>query len=154
MQLYIKTSTGEVGFLPYPTLTNIDEGYEIVEMTPEIQAVMDSDPPEGKWSYFWDGSALIKAPVPPSVPESITAWQAKAALAMTPNQQAGTMLAAAEAVINAMPDGPEQTVVRAAWDNNANFSRTSPTILSFAAALGLTNAELDQLFILGDSLTV
>ena len=154
MQLHIKTSTGEVGFLPYPTLTGIAEGHEIVEVTPEIQAAMDSAPPEGKWTYFWDGSALVKVPIPRSVPQSINAWQAKAALDLTPHPKGGTMRSAAEAAINAMPDGQEKIVATAAWDNNANFSRTSPTILNFASVLGLSDADLDRLFILADSLAV
>lgn len=64
------------------------------------------------------------------------------------------MRSAAEAAISAMPDGQAKTVAMAAWDNNANFSRTSPTILSFAAALELTDTELDRLFVLAESLTV
>jgi hypothetical protein len=88
------------------------------------------------------------------VPRSITAWQAKAGLAMTPHPQAGTMLAAAEAALAAMPEGAEKIVVLSAWNNNANFERTSPTILSFGTALGMTSDDLDNLFRLGGSLTV
>lgn len=88
------------------------------------------------------------------VPSSITAWQAKAGLAMTPHPQAGTMLVAAEAAIAAMPDGAEKIVVQSAWANNANFDRTSPTILSFGAALEMTSDDLDNLFRLGGGLTV
>lgn len=91
---------------------------------------------------------------PEPVPHSITAWQAKAGLAMTPHPQAGTMLIAAEAALAAMPDGAEKIVVLSAWNNNANFDRTSPTILSFGAALGMTSDDLDDLFRLGGGLTV
>jgi hypothetical protein len=96
--------------------------------------------------------ALTPTPIP--VPHSITAWQAKAGLALTPHPQAGTMLVAAEAALAAMPDGAEKVVVLSAWNNNANFERTSPTILSFGAALGMTSDDLDNLFRLGGSLTV
>lgn len=88
------------------------------------------------------------------VPRSITAWQAKAGLALTPHPEAGTMLAAAEAALNDMPDGAEKIVVLSAWTNNANFERTAPTILSFGAALGMSSEDLDNLFRLGGSLTV
>lgn len=84
----------------------------------------------------------------------ISAWQAKAALALLPHPTAGTMLAAAEAAIEAMPDGPEKVVVKAAWENNANFQRSSPTIQSFASQLGLDSAALDQLFATAVALTV
>jgi hypothetical protein len=93
-------------------------------------------------------------PYVPPVPSSITAWQAKAGLAMTPHPQVGTMLVAAEAAIAAMPDGAEKIVVQSAWANNANFERTSPTILSFSSALGMTSDDLDNLFRLGGGLTV
>ena len=93
-------------------------------------------------------------PVPEPVPSPITAWQAKAGLAMTPHPQAGTMLDAAEAALAAMPDGAEKIVVLSAWNNNANFERTSPTILSFGVTLGMTSDDLDNLFRLGASLAV
>lgn len=64
------------------------------------------------------------------------------------------MLVAAEASIAAMPEGAEKIVVQSAWANNANFERTSPTILSFSSALGMDSDALDDLFRLGGSLTV
>lgn len=94
------------------------------------------------------------APTPIHVPSPITAWQAKAALAMTPHSEAGTMLVAAEAALAAIPDGAEKIVVLSAWNNNAKFERTSPTILSFGAVLGMTSDDLDNLFRLGGELTV
>ena len=93
-------------------------------------------------------------PVPEPVPSPITAWQAKAGLAMTPYAEGGTLLDAAEAALAAMPDGAEKIVVLSAWNNNANLERNSPTILSFGAALGMTSDDLDNLFRLGASLAV
>ena len=98
---------------------------------------------------------LLVAPRPPRpVSKSISSWQAKAALALTPHPQAGTMLVAAEAALNAMPEGQGKIVVLSAWANNANFERQSPTILSFGEALGMDSESLDNLFRLGSSLTV
>lgn len=102
------------------------------------------------------GQAHTPEPVPesaPYVPYRITAWQAKAALAMTPHGES-TALAAVEAVIAEMEDGPEKVVVKAAWDNNAAFERQAPTILSIGTAIGLSSEQLDALFILGGSLEV
>ena len=53
-----------------------------------------------------------------------------------------------------MPEGAEKICVLSAWNNNANFKRTSPTILSFGSALGMTPDDLDNLFSLGTSLAV
>lgn len=105
-----------------------------------------------RWSE--ELNALELTPFVPPVPSSITAWQAKAGLAMTAHTETETLLEAAEAALNAMPEGVEKIVVLSAWNNNANFERTGPTILSFGTALGMTSDDLDNLFRLGGSLTV
>lgn len=51
-------------------------------------------------------------------------------------------------------NGAKKAIVQSAWSNNANFTRNSPTILSFGQTLGLSSDDLDNLFRLGDSLTV
>lgn len=73
------------------------------------------------------------APVPPSV----SAFQARAALA-----RAG-LLAAVQVQVEAMPADDER---RLAWDHAQGFERTSPTIAAFASALGLSEAQVDDLF--------
>ena len=78
---------------------------------------------------------------------TIRAWQAKAVLALS------GLLEAAEQVIAAL-DEPQRTVVQSAWANNADFSRQSPTILSLAAALQITEEQLDAMFEQGAALTV
>jgi hypothetical protein len=100
-----------------------------------------------------------KAPVilPPTViiPRQITAWQAKAVLALTPTSEEGvTLLDSANAAIEAMPEGPDKVLVKSAWAYNANFKRRSPTIVAFGQALGLDDAALDELFRQGAMLDV
>lgn len=99
---------------------------------------------------------VIEPPTPelPPVPDVIAAWQAKAALSVTPHSLHDNMLHAAELMIETMPDGLEKAIVQSAWSNNANFTRNSPTILSFGQTLGLSSDDLDNLFRLGGSLTV
>ena len=79
----------------------------------------------------------IAAWVPPSapVPGSVTAFQARAALL------AAGLLDEVEAAV-AAADRLTQT----AWEYAQAFERTSPTIAALAAALGLTDAQLDDLF--------
>lgn len=133
---------------------------EWMESVPVIRQVVNGELVEitgdDRIPLFEQSAAEMQAleSIPAPVPARITAWQAKAALALTPHPQAGTMLDAAEAALNAMPEGAPKIVVLAAWGNNANFERTSPTILSFGAALGMSDDALDNLFRLGDSLTV
>lgn len=72
-----------------------------------------------------------------SVPEKISAAQAMAVL------DANGLLDAAEALI-AHPDTPR--VVKIFWQREHEFNRTSPALNSMAAMLGLSEAQLDDLF--------
>jgi hypothetical protein len=74
---------------------------------------------------------------PPSVPQSVTRFQARAALHL-----AG-LLEQVEALM-AHPDTP--MLAKLAWADAMEFKRTSPTIASLASTLGLSDAALDDLF--------
>lgn len=76
-------------------------------------------------------------PAPPTVPQSVTRFQARAALA-----RAGLFTTVNSAMV-AFPIDDER---RLAWEDAQEFRRTSPTMLQMAAALGLTDAQLDELF--------
>lgn len=95
----------------------------------------------------------VRTPIPLPVPQEITAWQASAALKLTPLGN-DTLYDAVVAAFAAMPDSPEKVVAQTAFEKDAKFVRASPTIASIATALGLTSAQVDDLFRLGDSLSV
>jgi hypothetical protein len=82
-----------------------------------------------------------------ATPETIANWRAKAVLAL-----AG-FIPAVEAALDGMAE-PARTVARYAWDGGADFARTGPTVLALAAALGLTDAQLDAMFSQAASLQV
>lgn len=92
-------------------------------------------------------AAAKEQPAPTTDPTTIRSWQAKAVLAIS------GLLEAAEATIAALPE-PDRTIVTSAWDNNANFSRQSPTILALAADLKLTEEQLDAMFQQAAALTI
>jgi hypothetical protein len=69
------------------------------------------------------------------VPDSVTPFQAKAALL-----QAGLL----DAVLAAIAAAPR--ISQLAWAEATEFRRNSPTVLSLASTLGLTGAQLDDLF--------
>lgn len=71
------------------------------------------------------------------VPQSVTRFQALAALHLAGH------LPAVEAIM-AAPETP--MIAKLAWDNAQTFERTSPTLASLAAMLGMTDADLDALF--------
>jgi hypothetical protein len=93
-------------------------------------------------------------PAPIHIPHTMTAWQAQAALKLTPFAGGGVLYPAVLAALDAMPAGPQKIVAVAAFEKDARFVRDSPTIGGIAAALNLTDADIDALFILGDSLVV
>lgn len=86
-------------------------------------------------------------PPAPTVPASVKMWQARAVL--------GTMGLdkQIDARLGAMP-GPEGFAARAAWEYAADVGRESPLVVALAKALGLTEAQLDQLFVSASSLKV
>jgi hypothetical protein len=105
--------------------------------------------------FRWDEELndWVRSPIPLLVPKSITAWQAQAALKLTPLGD-GTLYDAVVAALAALPDGPEKVVAQTAFEKDAKFVRDSPTIAAIAGALGLSDAQVDDLFRLGAGLSV
>lgn len=86
--------------------------------------------------FEWDGEAwLASEPPPPPVPVSVSRFQARAAL-----HNAGLLTAVEAAVAAADP------FTQIAWADATEFRRDSPTIAALAVALGMTGAQLDDLF--------
>ncbi len=83
--------------------------------------------------------SIIKiAAAPAVVPQTVTRFQALAALHIAGH------LEAVQAIM-ASPETP--ALAKLAWDNALSFERSSPTLATLAGALGLTDADLDALFI-------
>jgi len=83
--------------------------------------------------------SIIKiAPAAPVIPQEVTAFQARAALA-----NSGYL----EVVTAYMDTLSPNDVSRLAWEYAQTFKRTSPTIAGLAPLLGMDDAQLDQLFI-------
>jgi hypothetical protein len=51
-----------------------------------------------------------------------------------------------DAAINAMPE-PQQSQSRIEWEYASTLDRTNPLVLSLGPALGLTETDIDNLFI-------
>lgn len=91
---------------------------------------------------LWDGASFT-APVatPPEVPQSITRAQAKLALL-----NAG-LLDAVQPAIDAVNDAVMRKRMQIEWDDRLTFERSNPTLIGLAGALGMTDAQLDALFV-------
>ena len=79
-----------------------------------------------------------------SIPQVVSRFQAKAVLA------GAGLLDTVEAMMSD-PDTP--IVARLAWQDALEFRRDSPTILTMAASLELTPAQVDGLFIAAAQIT-
>lgn len=77
-------------------------------------------------------------PPPPPIPTTVTRFQALAILA------AGGYLDTVRTYINTLD---QNNVQRLAWENAADWERSSPTLNALATMLGLSNAQVDDLFI-------
>lgn len=73
-----------------------------------------------------------------AVPEVVSRFQARAALHL-----AGLL----DTVETIMADPETPMLTRLAWVDAQEFRRDSPTIASMAAELGLTDGQVDELFI-------
>jgi hypothetical protein len=75
---------------------------------------------------------------PPFVPQVVSKFQGRAALA-----QAG-LLVDVDAYMQAQP---AENIARLAWEHAQEFRRQSPSVVAIGSALGLSDNDLDQLFV-------
>jgi hypothetical protein len=81
-------------------------------------------------------------PESPAVPASVSARQIRLWLVAH-----GVSLAAVEAAIDAIPDALQRDSVRVEWGYAPYVERSHPFLIPLAAALGLTEAQVDQAFV-------
>jgi hypothetical protein len=92
------------------------------------------------WASAQADPALVaydEQPQAPEVPQTVTRFQARAALS-----RAGLFVTVNDMMM-ALPEDNEQ---RLAWTDALTFERTSPTLQSLSTALGLTSQDLDAMF--------
>lgn len=90
------------------------------------------------------GNAPEDPPAEVRIPESVTRFQAKAALT-----NAG-LIGQIDALMSD-PATPELYVL--AWSETLHFERNSPSVLAIAGAIGLTESQIDDLFLSAASIT-
>jgi hypothetical protein len=107
--------------------------------------IVDATLPDGFRcaDYIWSGSALVAKPpvvIPPVVPEAVTMRQARLALL------GAGMLASVNSAIAGMT-GPQGEAARIEWEFSSEVKRHQPLVLALGPTLGLTEAQLDALFV-------
>lgn len=83
---------------------------------------------------------------PAIVPEIVTPRQFKTAVVMS-----GIQLSQIDQVINSMQE-PDKSIAYIAWEYALEFERTHPLISQIGNSIGLTSKDLDDIFILANSL--
>ena len=89
---------------------------------------------------YVNGVIVPHTPAVP-VPQSVTRAQAKLALL-----QAG-LLGSIQPAIDAISDATQRTASQIEWDDRLTFERSNGTLVTMATALGMTDAQIDALFI-------
>jgi hypothetical protein len=90
----------------------------------------------------WNGTVLVKpAPPPPPIPKIVTPRQARLAL------HANGLLTTVEAMIAA-----SSKEVQLTWEYAIEFKRDDALINSLGGQLGLTETQIDDLFLLASTL--
>ena len=111
---------------------------------------------DGAWRSGWEVVELtadeIKARKRARVPESVTTRQAKQALVLS-----GFSLSSINATILAIPadaDGSTRTrdMAEIEWEYSTAYNRNRPVLLQIAKLLKLSDDQLDDLFILAETL--
>jgi hypothetical protein len=116
--------------------------YQYIDADNAVVAVVDEDGISRMSmlaSVLPEGTVINPyVPPPTPIPSTVTRFQALAVLA------AGGYLDTVHAYIDTLP---RSNITRLAFENAGDWERTSPTINTLAAMLGLTDAQVDELFI-------
>ena len=117
---------------------------DAIEITSKEHAALLAGQAEGKRIVPDEQGRPVLAdppPAPPYVPQHVTRAQGKAAL-ITAGLWDDVL-----AYVDAITDPTQQALARVALDDTTEWRRDSPFLATAAAALGLTDQQLDDLFV-------
>jgi len=80
------------------------------------------------------------------IPLSVTPRQIRIALITS-----GITLSTIESAIDSLPE-PQKSITRVTWEYSVEFQRSNPLLSSMAPMLGLSNEQIDSLFLLASTL--
>lgn len=128
---------------PVPELSPIPGWHiNLSDRVPELQSY-EIEPPATPDRVF----AGFDIARPPRVPSEVARWQAKVVLMRTPGQNGRSLWDELLAMRAAMADSENAVLLDAALLEVLNWRRTSPTVEWAAQQLGLSSAQVDELFI-------
>lgn len=109
----------------------------------ETQALEEGQPVQidGVWSQVWNVRSLTTEELKSRVPRSITKRQARQELI-----EAG-LIGAVEAAIDAIQDPTQKALMLSWWNDSQTYDRDNPELITMAASIGLTEKQLDSMFL-------
>lgn len=111
-------------------------------ITPEGKRHFTDEAPREGWRLMTpEEVALADAPPPPAVPSAVSMRQGRKALASV------GLLGAVDAAITSIADPAQRIDAQIDWEYATEIRRQSPLIASLGPALGLSEAQIDSLFI-------
>ncbi len=99
-----------------------------------------------RWETQFTIRALTAEELAARIPQSVTMRQGRLALL-----QFG-MLSNVDAALAAMPDATQRQAAQIEWEYATEILRDSPLVQQLGGALGLSDAQFDQLFVLAATL--
>jgi len=114
---------------------------------PDGDVVTEGQPElvDGVWRQTWASrpftQAELNAQYQASIPRAVTKRQAKEALIRNGLYQAA--LDALEGIV----DPTEKAIAQNYWSESQEFQRANPVLTQMATAIGMTDADLDDLFL-------
>lgn len=126
-------------------------GWDAYKVTPTTPRRVFSGQPTTFYTFGAEADFLLALETadlspPAKVPDSVTRRQARQALLL-----AG-LLDMVQPAIDAIPNATTRAIVAIEWADSLHFERDRPTLIGLATALGMTSAQLDQLFITASKL--
>lgn len=102
--------------------------------------------PEETTQYFLENPILETPPPIKEVPSEIPLWAFRAALGLAGLKDTVATL------LDGLPE-PQKSVAREQWEYGNYILRNHPLIISLSAQLGLSNDQVDDIFITANTLT-
>lgn len=122
-------------------VVQIEPSDKIFEVAQPLFWVDCPDTITTEWSY--NGTTFVEPAITPvKVPQSVTRAQARKALAIQ------GLFNSVQPAIDSIQDPLQRQLAQIDWDDSLTYERNNATLAMLAAGLGLTEQQLDELFIL------
>ena len=122
-------------------ITNVEQDPSRMVPNDRIVLGIDADHEDILEGMLYQGGVLVAGPPEPEIFRNISARQLRLTLV-----RSGITIASVENAIAAMPEGLPKEEAKIEWASTGDFERSHPTLLLIAAALGLTETQVDAMW--------